>query len=902
MKRNSTKILSLLLTIMLAFNFLIPINVSATDQQIPDEYIPPESTVEESVEVFKEPKDPVKLQQELDDLTYEIMSLRDENVKHFQLPDGTYQAVVYGEPVHRLNSNGEWEEIDNTLTEVSGAIVTGDSRVKFAKKITGNESIYTFHNGNYKVTVGLSGAQKKVEGVITNTSELEEETTKLQQLINVDNISSSIIYSDILEGIDIEYIVVSNSIKENIIVKEPSDNYNYTFTLALNGLTAELENGNIILCDSSSGEVVYCIPAPYMYDAAGNESVDAYYTLTSSSNGKYEFILSADAQWINSKERSFPIIIDPSLVDIGQIDDTYVTSIDQTNNFGRTPILWVSSTEETYYKFATPNLPEGTYITAATVKFPYCFDVITGEYINIDLYRITSNWYEDFVTWNTKPSMNSTPLDTASLYANGAISTNPLYASFAVTEYIRSWYTGTTNYGFALKRSGGTAFSVKFLAKEKVQKFAQLTINYTGTHLAEGVYAIGRSGTDYYFKSYIPETLAWVIQDTTSYTDPPLTSSNLENLFKITYRPEYDDYVIRSMLDSSLVIFPSVYNNAPIACRRSESDSQLPTASTWKIEYTGGYYYITYTENGTKYYVRSRSSGNDDNLIFTTNASDSGTKWSFNKYTGNVYEEIKADDFKYSLTVGEEHQYKAYMRSTRIGHNGPVYYSVADTDGSATDRAVIDSESGLLTAQKYGKIQLRASYPGAPWTWYWYVSIGGTFVGEVPTSLRSNDSHLCIPCAVTNIASFWCVSEQLTQYNCETAQELENRAQEVQAAMGKAGSYTVNANIQYGYNIFSHTENGLTYKLNSVNCWASKNQFDWNSIVNEINAGRPVMLGFASGNGSPYGSHMTVCVGYSVVNGTRYVYLSDSHNDGYIRQPFNEVYNDFISKVTLITD
>ena len=231
-----------------------------------------------------------------------------------------------------------------------------------------------------------------------------------------------------------------------------------------------------------------------------------------------------------------------------------------------------------------------------------------------------------------------------------------------------------------------------------------------------------------------------------------------------------------------------------------------------------------------------------------------------------------------------------------------LHYSVADTDGSATDRAVIDSESGLLTAQKYGKIQLRVSYPGAPWTWYWYVSIGGTFVGEVPTSLRSNDSHLCIPCAVTNIASFWCVSEQLTQYNCETAQELENRAQEVQAAMGKAGSYMANANIQYGYNIFSHTENGLTYKLNSVNCWASKNQFDWNSIVNEINAGRPVMLGFASGNGSPYGSHMTVCVGYSVVNGTRYVYLSDSHNDGYIRQPFNEVYNDFISKVTLITD
>lgn len=901
MKKNSTRLLSFLLIVMLMVNFFIPTTVFATDQQVPDEYTPLESAVEESVEVFKEPKDPAELQQELDDLTHEITSLREENVKHFQLSDGSYQAVVYGEPVHRLNSNGEWEEIDNSLIEANGAIVTGDSRVKFAKKITGNESIYTLHNGSYKVTVGLLGAKKKVNGVVANISVLEEATTKLQQLTNVDNISSSITYNDILKGIDIEYIVVSNSIKENIIVKERSDSYSYTFTLALNGLSAEIENGNILLCDTSTRDIVYCIPAPYMYDATGKESIDAYYTLTSSNNGKYEFTLNADAEWINSEERAFPVVIDPSLVDIGQIDDTYVMLSNKPGNFGGAHALWVSSGAETYYKFSTPNLPNGTYITAATVKFPYYFDSTNGSYISVDLYQITSRWYEDYVTWNTKPSMNSTCLDTIDLYANGATSTNPLYASFIVTDYIRSWYTGTANHGFALKRTGGTASYVKFLAKEKMQKFAQLTINYTGTHLAEGVYAIGRAGTNYYFKSYVPNNLAWILQDTTSYTNPPLTSDNLENLFKITYRPGNNDYVIRSMLDSSLVVYPSVYNNAPIAGRRSESDSQLTTGYTWKIEYTGGYYYITYTQSGTKYYVKSESSGNDNKLIFTTNASDSGTKWGFYKYTDNVYEEIIASDFKYSLIVGEEYQYKATMRSTRIGHNGPVYYSVTDTDRSETTRAVIDSETGVLTAQEYGKILLRVSYPGAPWIWNWRVSIGGTFVGEVPTSLRSNTNHLCIPCAVTNIASFWCVSENLTQYYCKTVQQLETRAREVHAAMAAAGSSSANKYISYGYDIFSHKENGITYKLNSVNCWSSKDEFDWNSIVDEINAGRPVMLGFASGNGSPYNSHMTVCVGYTVINGTRYVYLSDSHNDGYIRQPFNEVYNDFIAKVNIVT-
>ena len=36
----------------------------------------------------------------------EVESLREENVKHFSLPDGTYEAVVYTQAVHRKDKNG----------------------------------------------------------------------------------------------------------------------------------------------------------------------------------------------------------------------------------------------------------------------------------------------------------------------------------------------------------------------------------------------------------------------------------------------------------------------------------------------------------------------------------------------------------------------------------------------------------------------------------------------------------------------------------------------------------------------------------------------------------------------------------------------------------------------------
>ena len=65
----------------------------------------------------------------------EVTALREENVKHFSLGDGAYQAVVYGHPVHYQDENGAWQDIDNRLTlqTVKGVqqYATADSRVDF---------------------------------------------------------------------------------------------------------------------------------------------------------------------------------------------------------------------------------------------------------------------------------------------------------------------------------------------------------------------------------------------------------------------------------------------------------------------------------------------------------------------------------------------------------------------------------------------------------------------------------------------------------------------------------------------------------------------------------------------------------------------------------------------------
>ena len=246
------------------------------------------------------------------DALFEDDNLRKSNVKYFLMDDGSYTAAVYPGAVHYLDESGKWQDIDNTLESSGSEYSTGNARIKLAKKITGNESLFTLHDGNRKITMSLIGARKKTTGTVTNTAPESGEATQLQKLMTLNKLSSRVMYADILDGADLEYVLDGGNVKENIIVKERKDTYSYSFTLALNNLTAELTDNEVILKDS--GEIFYTIPAPYMYDAAGAYSEAAEYTLENNGNGKYTLTVTADSEWMNASGRAFPVTIDPPLM------------------------------------------------------------------------------------------------------------------------------------------------------------------------------------------------------------------------------------------------------------------------------------------------------------------------------------------------------------------------------------------------------------------------------------------------------------------------------------------------------------------------------------------------------------------------------------------------------------
>ena len=671
----------------------------------------------------------------------EIVSLRSENVKHFDMGDGTYQAVTYGYPVHRKDETGKWQDIDNTLTlqriSTTATYITNDSRVKFASEYASSASLLTLSENGYTIEMSFVSPSKgrvsaaKINNSVSRQGVLSESHSfKDKDELTVVNDTGSIKYENVVSGVDLEYILHSNDVKENIIVNKICDNYTYTFGLKTNNLIAELnESGAVYLRDTVKGNIVYVIPTPYMYDSNGENSYEVAYQLNEIKNGTYELTITADEKWINAAGRDFPVVIDPTILSETELTyDTYVNAIDATaknTDYGSEPTMWISNPYRIAFVKSTamPWLPAGATVTNASLKVAYYYySGITGG-MYITAHQMMKYW-DETSTWNTLSNngqntvLGISPMAQSTTYL-GAATSYPQWASIDITNAAKWWYydddTGNhENYGVALKYKSGNS-SVILHSYDAMNGYTPyFTVTYK---IPNGVYAIGKANTNVYIKNNTLKNLAWVYQET--FTSPPTDEDDRDYMFKIAYRAATDDYVIRSMSNNEIILYFSETNNAPVAGKVTVSgnpatDSNISTGYTWKITTTSdGYEYIWYQNETATYYLRSTSNeGGGPILSCTTNKNNTGTKWSFYEYNGDPIDGIGRLNFDNCLLPGETYIHQAYMYSSTIGRNGPVSYSSGNTDVFT-----VNSSSGLITAVSPGNANVWVTYPGAPLMW-----------------------------------------------------------------------------------------------------------------------------------------------------------------------------------------
>ena len=139
------KVLSVVLAQVLILTYL-PISVSAEDEIDSDENEITEYTEEYEPEEIADDQEIYVLG--------EVEENREESVKHFRMSDGSFTAAQFSEPVHFQDENGEWHNLDNTLSEYNDRYISinGDVTKSFSSSLADGE-LFSISYKDYSVGI-----------------------------------------------------------------------------------------------------------------------------------------------------------------------------------------------------------------------------------------------------------------------------------------------------------------------------------------------------------------------------------------------------------------------------------------------------------------------------------------------------------------------------------------------------------------------------------------------------------------------------------------------------------------------------------------------------------------------------------------------------------------------------
>lgn len=492
--------------------------------------------------------------------------------------------------------------------------------------------------------------------------ELRDKTEKLQ---------SSLIYQNVFPGIDLQYTTFGYNIKEQIIINEPQPSYRFDFLLESDGLSAVLnENGSVSFLNADQEEV-YQIPIPCMEDAAGLGSFDVHFALNETEQGTV-LTVEAGKEWINSEDREFPVMIDPTLTVISgsALEDIYsaytMEAAPNDTTLGR-QWLYVgaqpySTTNDGRYRTymhiqSMPTVPNGSEVVDAQLslyKTAYvqrnCEQLPIGAYeVTTDLPSSYSSYYDWFskMTWRRdQPEYDTT---NAIDYAFGKAGKE--YVTWHLTELVKKWYIeGTDNTTIALAMTNEDEIGTyTYYASATFYAYAGsippiLTVSYRNNTGIEPYYTYATLGAGEAGTAYISDHTGQlkIAKKLVSYA----SSTNPFSL-SLVYN---SDYFSRSSSDycppSKLGLSMNVGSGWTLDCIQRVEAETISNISY--LKYTDGdgtihYFCKDSSKNSSYYYdedglsLKIKSTGSNAYLM----SDDDGNEWTF---TDNYLRSIKDSD------------------------------------------------------------------------------------------------------------------------------------------------------------------------------------------------------------------------------------------------------------------
>lgn len=381
----------------------------------------------------------------------EIIEYRTSNTKHFLKSDGTVDVEIYKDPVHYLDK-GEYKEIDNSLVKTTKGFKNKSNNFKIEFDEKSDNSLINISCKNKKVSMFPKNMKQK----ISNRTIAKRNKNKIPL--------NDITYENMYEDIDINYKIISNQLKESIILNKVPKKNKFVFVINTD-LDLILNDDNTISFMDGNNEC-YKIEKPYMTDSKHVYSELVKYELHKN-NDSYELTINVDKEWLHDKERVYPVVIDPTITNVqssASVIDTYIFDGDAQIDAYNHPILYVGvDKDKTIYrsllKFELPKIPAGFKVVEANLVlscYPDEFGLAYQQNVPlVAVHALTQDWTESEAKWANMHDKYSNHIEDYYWASRMDSFHQEPYFDYRdrpnITDLVQKWYNGEPNFGIMLK-------------------------------------------------------------------------------------------------------------------------------------------------------------------------------------------------------------------------------------------------------------------------------------------------------------------------------------------------------------------------------------------------------------------------------------------------------------------
>ncbi|MGH3083712.1 MAG: RHS repeat-associated core domain-containing protein, partial [Gaiellaceae bacterium] len=282
-------------------------------------------------------------------------------------------------------------------------------------------------------------------------------------------------YREALPATDLRLRALADGVKEELVLRNPSAPERFAYTLETSsGISARLNaEGGVDFVDPA-GRTRFAFAAPLVEDSAGTPASrrSLRYGLVRTGS-RYILTLALDRGWLRSPARTWPVVVDPSLI-VTASRDCFITGGSAANtSFCRDTMLNVGwdgqkASRALLYFPVQENLTDarGAIVLNAEMRL-HLNSKTSSNTATLSAHRVTNEWFSD-ATWINRDGFTPIPwtspggdFEAAPAAKLEAVGGSLGWQSFSPTNLVQDWIDGSaTNSGVLVKQEDENVVNV----------------------------------------------------------------------------------------------------------------------------------------------------------------------------------------------------------------------------------------------------------------------------------------------------------------------------------------------------------------------------------------------------------------------------------------------------------